>query len=83
MTQIIDRQMIYAILKDVTGEEENNISDSSKLTQDLGIDSLQFVRLILEIEMKSQRKIFNVLSISKLETVGDLINECLKKGGIL
>lgn len=75
--------MIYAILKDVTGEEENNISDSSKLTQDLGIDSLQFVRLILEIEMKSQRKIFNVLSISKLETVGDLINECLKKGGIL
>ena len=40
--------------------------------QDLGIDSLKFVRLVLEIEMMVGRKIFDVQVIAGIKKVSDL-----------
>lgn len=40
---------------------------------DLGIDSLKFIVVILEIEERLQRKVFNIENIGKLRTVGDML----------
>jgi acyl carrier protein len=48
------------------------IEDGMALNQDLGIDSLQFIRLILEIERQFSRRIFNVQIIAGIKTFGDL-----------
>lgn len=42
------------------------------ISQDLGIDSLKFIKLILEVEMMAGRKIFDVKTIAGIKTVGDL-----------
>jgi acyl carrier protein len=42
------------------------------INQELGIDSLKFIRLILEVEAGAGRKIFNVETIAAIKTVGDL-----------
>jgi acyl carrier protein len=42
------------------------------ISDDLGIDSLQFIRLILEVEVKAGSTIFNVENIPRIKTVNDL-----------
>ena len=42
------------------------------LLNDLGIESLQFIRLVLEVEEAVGRKVFDVESLSKMSTVADL-----------
>lgn len=41
---------------------------------DLGIDSLKFIVMILEIEERVQRHIFDIKNIGKLRTVGDMLS---------
>ena len=48
------------------------ISDGMSLSSDLGIDSLQFIRVILELESNLGRKIFSVELIAKIKTFADL-----------
>ena len=48
------------------------LAGEMKLFEDLGVDSLQFIRLILEVETRVGRKIFDVETIAKLKTVNDL-----------
>jgi len=55
--------------KDLKPEE---IQDEMALNQDLGIDSLQLIRLILELEKKLSRRIFNVQTIAQIRTFRDL-----------
>jgi acyl carrier protein len=54
------------------GLKPEEIKGEMVLNQDLGIDSLQFIRLILEIERKSARRIFNVQVIAQIKTFNDL-----------
>jgi len=54
------------------GFKPEEIKGEMALNQDLGIDSLQFIRLILEIEKKSARRIFNVQRIAQIKTFDDL-----------
>jgi acyl carrier protein len=54
------------------GVKPEEIEDEMALNQDLGIDSLQFIRLILEIERQSSRRIFNVQIIAQIKTFRDL-----------
>ena len=42
------------------GIPSSAISGEMSLSNDLGIDSLQFIRVILELESKLARKIFSV-----------------------
>jgi acyl carrier protein len=48
------------------------LAGEMKLFEDLGIDSLQFIRLILEVETRVGRKMFDVETIANLKTVDDL-----------
>jgi acyl carrier protein len=54
------------------GLKPEEIQDEMALNQDLGIDSLQFIRLILELERKSSKRIFNVQIIAQIKTFKDL-----------
>lgn len=42
------------------------------VSEDLGIGSLKFIRLILEIETSVGRRVFNVENIAAVKTVNDL-----------
>jgi acyl carrier protein len=54
------------------GLKPEEITGEMVLNQDLGIDSLQFIRLILEIERRSSRRIFSVQVIAQIKTFNDL-----------
>lgn len=54
------------------GLKPEEIHDEMALNEDLGIDSLQFIRLILELERKLSRRIFNVQIIAQIKTFRDL-----------
>jgi acyl carrier protein len=54
------------------GISSGAISAEMFLSSDLGIDSLQFIRVILELEAKLDRKIFSVELIAKIKTFADL-----------
>lgn len=54
------------------GLSADEIKGEMLLKQDLGIDSLRFIHLILEIESSSASRIFNVQMIAQIKTLDDL-----------
>jgi len=60
------------------GLKPEEIRGEMMLNHDLGIDSLQFIRLILEIERKSVKRIFNVQIMAQIKTVNDLCAAILR-----
>lgn len=54
------------------GLKPEEVRDEMALNQDLGIDSLQFIRLVLELEGKLSRRIFSVQIIAQIKTFKDL-----------
>ncbi|MFK0522306.1 acyl carrier protein [Paenibacillus illinoisensis] len=50
----------------------DSITTELAIENDLGIDSLQFIRFILEAEERLNRNIFNVENIAEIVTVGDI-----------
>lgn len=64
------RQIVAKLSNKGLNPEE--IRDEMALNQDLGIDSLRFIRLILELERKLSRRIFNVQIIAQIKTFKDL-----------
>lgn len=48
------------------------IRSDMTIAQELGIDSLNFIRLVLEVEAQVGRKLFDIQSIASIVTVGDL-----------
>lgn len=54
------------------GIELTGIHPDMSIGQDLGIDSLKFVRLVLEIETMVGRKLFDVQIIAGIKKVSDL-----------
>jgi acyl carrier protein len=68
-----NREIAKALARLTTKDlSAGDIQGEMSLNGDLGIDSLQFILLLLEIESKAERKIFDVESISQIKTVGDL-----------
>ena len=41
---------------------------------DLDVDSLGFIVIVLEIEQKLQRSIFDVENVGRLKTIGDILS---------
>jgi acyl carrier protein len=41
--------------------------------QDIGIDSLRFIVMVLDVEQVVGRKIFDIDNVGKLATVGDIL----------
>ncbi len=77
MTQIALNENQLAVKQMLTGLCQKNLNHHEltgemKLIEDLGVDSLQFIRLILEIETSVGRKVFDVETIANLKTVNDL-----------
>jgi len=68
--QLTVKQMLTGLCQKNLNHDELN--GEMKLFEDLGVDSLQFIRLILEIESSIGRKVFNVETIANLKTVNDL-----------
>jgi acyl carrier protein len=42
---------------------------------DLGIDSLKFIMVILEVEQRLKRPVFGLDNVGQLRTVGDLLHQ--------
>jgi acyl carrier protein len=47
--------------------------DAACRLSDLGIDSLKFIMVILDIEQRLQRPIFSLDNVGRLHTVGDIL----------
>jgi len=68
--QLAVKQILISLCQKNLNHEELN--GGMKLFEDLGVDSLQFIRLILEIETSVGKKVFDVETIANLKTVNDL-----------
>jgi acyl carrier protein len=68
--QIVAKQILSELCRNNLNHEY--LTGEMKLFEDLGVDSLQFIRLILEVETRVGRKIFDVETIANLKTVNDL-----------
>ena len=68
-----DQQTVLDILHRNVDEGLQTFQTDIALT-DIGIDSLKFIMLVLEIENQLGRTIFNMESIGELRTVDDLLN---------
>lgn len=53
---------------------DGKLSDTHRISEDLGIDSLQFILLILKTEQAAGRKIFTADTLGGLKTVLDIRN---------
>ena len=68
--QLAAKQVLAELCRNNLNHDD--LSGEMKLFDDLGVDSLQFIRLILEVETRVGRKIFDVETIANLKTVNDL-----------
>ncbi|HEY6804798.1 MAG TPA: acyl carrier protein [Pyrinomonadaceae bacterium] len=68
--QLAAKQLLAELCRNNLNHDE--LTGEMKLFEDLGVDSLQFIRLILEVETRVGRKIFDVETIASLKTVNDL-----------
>ena len=68
--QLVVKQILISLCE--KNLNHNELNGGMKLFEDLGVDSLQFIRLILEIETSVGRKVFDVETIANLKTVDDL-----------
>jgi acyl carrier protein len=69
-----NQQAARQILENLCTKNLNSqqITGEMSINDDLGIDSLQFIRLILEVEVNAGANIFNVQNIPHIKTVNDL-----------
>ncbi len=77
-----ERKIIKDILVNICGKTTpNEISDKMLIKEELGIDSLKFIRLIMEVEIKLGKQFFNVDNIGSLKRVEDLYHVSNEKTG--
>ena len=73
----MDRKQIQkdllALLEDETGETYENVTEESNLTSELGLDSVDFVSLILQVENHFKIKL-GTDELQNIKTVGELIS---------
>lgn len=76
-----DRPVVRAIVarNSVHPIAAEALRSDHKLRDDLGIDSMKFVLLVLEIEDRLGRRVFDLRNVRRVTTVADL--ELLVAGG--
>jgi acyl carrier protein len=67
-----DRQSILDIVARVARRPAHTLQPGDSLAE-LGIDSLGFIMLILDVEQTFGRPLFDISSVGQLRTVGDLL----------
>jgi acyl carrier protein len=67
-----DRQSILEIVGRMTDRAVDTLQPSDSLT-DLGIDSLAFIMLLLDVEQALGRPLFDIETVGQLRTVADLL----------
>ncbi len=71
-------EKIKDVLVDKYDAEGTSVAESNTLTEDLGLDSLDQVELIMEMEKQFSLKIDDD-DAAKIKTVGDILNYVDKK----
>lgn len=71
MSEDISKRIIAAI-REVTGNDSLDITESSHLTDDLGMDSVDFASLLMEIEEKFDGSVDDS-ELDGLKTVADVV----------
>ena len=66
-------EVIREVLVDVRGIDPAEVTAEARLTDDLGVDSLDAVQIILALEDHYGREVDDE-SIEDLETVGDIVS---------
>lgn len=66
------QQAILDTIARVAQRDSSRIQASDALT-DIGIDSLKFIMLMLDIERLLDRKVFDINTVGKLQKVEDLL----------
>lgn len=72
MTDGSEQQSILDIVARAAQRPAGSLQTGDSLT-DLGIDSLAFIMLVLDVEQVLGRSVFNIETVGKLRTVGDLL----------
>ena len=67
-------EKIVEMMCDQFGLEPENISESTAFVDDLGIDSLDVVELVVEVENEFGMDEIPEEDLKKLRTVGDLVD---------
>lgn len=75
--QILEK--LSAIIDDKLGFTKDEVTLESKITEDLGADSLDKVELIMEVEKEFDVTIEDE-KVENVETVGDIVNLLLELG---
>jgi len=66
-------EKIKEIIIDILGVSEDKVTPETRLTNDLGTDSLDFLQIVSEIE-EAYNIEFSEESAKELNTVGDVVN---------
>lgn len=72
MTIDIEQQSVLDIVARAAQRPAGTLEPGELLT-DLGIDSLAFIMLVLDVEQALGRSVFNMETVGNLRTVGDLL----------
>lgn len=72
MTTDIEQQGILDLVARAAQRPAGSLQPGDSLT-DLGIDSLAFIMLVLDVEQAVGRPVFNIETVGQLRTVGDLL----------
>jgi len=72
------RNVIYQLISDKIGVDKTVLTDSTDFYDDLGVDSLDFIELMADIEV-SLGIVIEEEVYEKLKTVGTLIKQVEKK----
>jgi acyl carrier protein len=68
-----ERQTILEVLAKHAQCDPGKLAPGDSLA-DIGVDSLKFIVMMLEIEQVTGRKVFDIDNIGKLRTVGDILS---------
>jgi len=72
------RQTLIELLEADTGEKYQNLDDSTNLREDLGLDSVDLVSIISQVERRFRLRLSQA-ELEKLATVNDVLDLLEKK----
>lgn len=65
---------VVRVIKNFIGDETDEIGEQTKLTEDLGFDSLDFAELMMELEEEFKKDIKDESAVQKCKSVGDIVD---------
>ena len=73
MDREVLRQTLVAKLEEVTGETIGSLTDNTNLRTDLGLDSVDFVQLVIQLQSE-YGIILQTKELEKITLVGEFLN---------